>query len=176
MNPAIAASRVNHLLNQENPIFIMMVGVPGCGKSTFIRSLGQNIMIASTDDMIEEKALQAGKTYSQIFDKINHKHLKLDMIRDIKKAIVDRHHVALDRTNMSRKTRSEFIDLFPDNYTKVCLNFSIDDKVLRERLKARAEATGKVIPEFVLFNMFKSYNPPIKDEGFDIIIEVDTSH
>ena len=178
MKPSLTIQRISALL-EASPTFLMMVGVPGSGKSTFIQKLietsDQSIIIASTDDLIEAEAKRQGTTYSEIFGKLNFKQLKAQMNDTIDQAVKSLKHVAHDQTNMSKKSRMSKLKNIPETYKKVCLNFTIDDKVLRQRLDERAKRTGKVIPEFVLKSMFNTYQPPTRDEGFHHIFEIDNS-
>ena len=160
-------------------MYVMMVGVPGSGKSTVIKQLiaelTEPVFIASTDDLLEAEASCLGLTYSEAFHKVNQKMLKSKMEDGVNLAVLKRQTIIHDQTNMSRKSRAGKLKDVPACYFKVCMNFTVDDRVLQERLDARAAATGKVIPPFVLKNMFNSYNPPTQEEGFELIIEVDNT-
>ena len=164
----------------DKPCYIMMVGVPGCGKSTIIQKIiglnsDRGFFIASTDDIIEDIAKSKGKTYSEVFPSINHKQIKKQMDENIQKSFNKGNHIIHDQTNMSAKSRTSKLSIVPDNYFKICVNVSVDDKILVERLDKRAKETGKFIPKHVIDNMFSSYNPPTKKEGFGLIIEIDNS-
>ena len=166
--------------NFNNPCYIMMVGVPGCGKSTIISKIielnsDRGFFVASTDDIIEDIAKSKGKTYSEVFPSINHKQIKKQMDENIQKSFNKGNHIIHDQTNMSSKSRTSKLSNVPDSYFKICLNVSVDDKVLFERLDKRAKETGKYIPKHVIDNMFNSYNPPTKKEGFGLIIEIDNT-
>lgn len=171
----LAADHVAHLAS-EAPVFLMLIGVPGSGKSTFTDLLKKKIqlVVASTDDQIEELARQHGETYSEAFKKLNWKLLDVKFKQTILTALTSGHHLAVDRTNMSVKSRRKALHFFQPSHPHVLIgvNFHSDPKVLEARLAVRAQATGKVIPPHVSASMLKSYSPPTEDEGYDQIINV----
>jgi len=174
------STAIAHLLsNWVSPSYIMLVGPPAVGKSTFLskflKEIHEKFYIASTDDLVEREAARLRLTYSEAFNKCNQKSLKREMEDGIEKAILTRTNVIHDQTNMGRKSRAGKLKSVPESYNRICLNFTVDDRVLQQRLDERAKLTGKVIPPSVMKNMFDSYNAPLKDEGFDLIIEVDNT-
>ena len=177
MKPSVAIQKL--IDSWSSPSYAMMVGVPGVGKSTFLKKflalIHEQYFIASTDDILEVEAKRLGLTYSEAFHKVNQKKIKREMEDGIAKAISAGKSIFHDQTNMGRKSRVSKLKNVPDFYKKVCLNFSVDDKVLAERLEARAISTGKIISPFVLKNMFSSYVAPSREEGFDQILEIDNT-
>jgi tRNA uridine 5-carbamoylmethylation protein Kti12 len=180
MKISIAIQKLIHDWNSPN--YIMLVGPPGIGKSTFIKKLlerveisNEPIHIASTDDIIEIKAAEAGLTYSEMFHQVNQKVIKREMEAGIELAFEGDMNIIHDQTNMSRNSRASKLCIIPDNYQKICVNFTVDDKILQQRLDDRAKLTGKIIPPFVMKSMLNNYEAPDKNEGFNLIIQVETN-
>ena len=66
----------------------------------------------------------------------------------------------MDRTNMSIKSRKEFLKNLPASYETVGVVFVVNDIELKRRLDARALATGKSIPEDAIKAMATRYAAP----------------
>ena len=161
-------------LGKSQPLFVIMIGAPGSGKSTFLSSLKNHMpfVIASTDDQIEAHAAINGLTYSQAFEQISFKTLKQRMKLMLFEAVSQSKHVFIDQTNMSRKSRSEKLKLAVFRHVKIAVDFEVPSEVVLERLKARELATGKVIPKSVFYSMMKAYEAPTCDEGFNRVYTV----
>lgn len=158
--------------NWKKPTVVMMIGLPGSGKSTWIKQNLPGIKVLSTDDLIEKYAADKGKTYSEVFTKAAPlASAKFD--QQLKKAAKDGESVIIDQTNMGKKSRMNKIAPFKNHY-KVAIMVSADPVELKLRLKHRAEMTGKNIPEKVIDQMARSFQPITTDEGWDEIHYINT--
>ncbi len=152
------------------PKFYMMIGVPGSGKSTWIKQHNTaGTIVASSDAYLDSIATNSNRTYSEVFainikDANNHaKHiaqrafeLNLDLI--------------WDQTNINRKSRKPKLDMVPDHYEKIAVVFATPDSAeLKKRLDSRP---GKHIPNNIVMAMASSLEQPSAAEGFDKIITV----
>lgn len=151
------------------PKFYMLIGVPGAGKSTWIKQHNQNTLVASSDDYIEQQASKDNKTYNDVFDQ----HIKAanQYARQIaQKAFETGQDLIWDQTNLTKKSRKPKLDMVPKGYEKIAVYFSTPPAdVHKKRLDSRP---GKSIPDYIINSMINSLEPPSRSEGFDEIITV----
>ena len=144
----------------------MLIGVPGSGKSTWIRSRNHDAVVASTDDKIEAAAAAQGLTYNDVFD-AEIKAANAAMREDVKQAVKDRRDIIWDQTNLTIKSRRGKLGQVPKSYERIALYFPTPDGAeLERRLGSRP---GKTIPAHVMASMIASIEPPTPAEGFDEI-------
>lgn len=154
------------------PTYTMLVGMPGSGKSTWLAHAHidwSRTIVASTDNIIELRAREQGKTYSEVFQ-AEIKSATQQMNQTIQKAFAQGLNVILDQTNVSAKTRAAKLAQVPDNYRKVAVFFPTPpDAELKRRLENRP---GKTIPQNVIMGMKSQLEMPSESEGFDEVIVV----
>lgn len=145
----------------------MLIGVPGSGKTTWIRSRQHDAVVLSTDDKIEAEAARVGKTYSEVFqDTI--KHATSQMGDDLIRAVRAKRDIIWDQTNLTRKSRASKLAMVPDDYEKVAVFFPTPgNDELKRRLSSRP---GKTIPPHIVLGMVSQLQEPTEAEGFDRIV------
>lgn len=165
--------KLTEILNKTQPIAYILVGLPGSGKSTWMRSINQsdNFVIVSSDDEIERHAKSKGLTYSNVFDSYVKTATSL-MNAKFKEAVAANQNIIWDQTNMTSKKRKGILQQIPRNYTKIAVVFQIDEQELERRLAKREQDEGKAIPKHIIYSMAKSFEMPSTTEGFDQIIKV----
>lgn len=141
--------------------FIMCIGLPGCGKSTWCmqQETLYNSLSISTDKIREE--LYGSESEQGDPNKVF--KIAKDMVVNGFE-IFDT--VILDATNIEKKHRMHFIKA-----VKQCVNnivvkavwFAIPVEVCKERNRQR----DRIVPEYVIDKMYKLFTPPGKEEGFD---------
>jgi predicted kinase len=150
------------------PKCTILVGVPASGKSTWItnniRDISPYAVIISTDDIIQELADSYNLTYNEVF-KETIRFAEMVMNKNIEWAAEDADDMIVDRTNMTVKSRKQYIDKLCDyGYEFECVVFPVPDtEEWSRRLNSRP---GKNIPQEAIDRMVNSYQEPTLEEGF----------
>ncbi len=149
---------------------IMLVGVPGCGKSTWVETFNESgkFTVISMDYFIDELGALEGLTYRESFEKYAGVAAR-KMKEELKRAFKADEHIIWDQTNLTTKSRKKKLKVIPEGYTKIAQVFEIDSPELERRRILRGDVGGKIVPAFVLQRMAASYARPTKSEGFDTI-------
>lgn len=143
----------------NRPEFIMLVGLPGSGKSTFIEKEYSNYHVHSSDAIREELSgdVNNQEINKQVFE-VLHKRVKEDLINGIS--------VVYDATNISWKRRKAFLqELTRIQCYKLCLLMATPFEVCVQRNQTRE----RVVPYAVLERMYKNFDIPWYNEGWDNI-------
>jgi len=156
---------------KKQPIAYVLVGLPGSGKSTWVRGINRDgdFVIVSSDDEIEKYAKDKGLTYSDVFSDYVKTATSL-MQSKFKEAIAGNHNIIWDQTNMTSKKRKGILQQIPKNYKKIAVVFQIDEAELTARLEKRNREEGKHIPQSIIYSMAKSFEMPTTAEGFNEVI------
>ena len=159
------------MLDTKRPLYIVLSGLPGSGKTTFVAELLNKWrypkpVIVSTDDYIQSIADAKGSTYSAEF-----KSLIPDAETYAKAtrryALRDGCSIIHDQTNLNAKSRMKRISGVPPEYLKVCILVSCDESERQDRLRRRI---GKFIPPEIDASMRTSQGPVSEKEGFDVVV------
>ena len=107
--------------------FIMLVGLPGCGKSSYAKKLKDEGYIIHSSDAIREELfgdVNSQKDNTKVFD-VLHKRIKDDLTKGIS--------CVYDATNMSMKRRKAFLDeISKISCSKKCVLFVVPIEVCKE--------------------------------------------
>lgn len=140
--------------------FIMLVGLPGSGKSTYVEKKKDSYNVFSSDalrlEMFGDETSQDHN--AEVFDEL-HKRI-YESLKNHKSCIYD-------ATNLSRKRRRNFLKTISnfDYVVKYAFVFATDIEVCLAHNKSR----DRVVPEDVILNMYKKITIPRIEEGFDLI-------
>ena len=153
------------------PTLYMLIGVPASGKSTWVANQNfdwNNTAVISSDAIIDRRAADQGKTYSDIF-RSEIKSATSEMNQNLRDAIANNMDIIWDQTNVTAKSRQAKLSQIPDNYTKVAVYFQTPD--ITELQRRLANRPGKNIPQNIVMGMMSQLEPPRSSEGFDKIIK-----
>lgn len=145
----------------------MLIGPPGCGKTTFRNSLALNEDWAyiSTDDYVEEVAKKNSSTYSDVFAHAIKAATK-SMNDQIDKAIALGMNIVWDQTNLTPKSRRSKLSRLPKHYDTIAVVFDVPVDVLLARADIR-KSEGKNIPLNLIVSMANQLDVVNIDEEFD---------
>lgn len=146
---------------------LILIGLPGSGKSTFVRDLN-GYFVLSRDSIIEEIAEREGLAYTEAYGLINSTpSLKEEvekkfsqMVKEAKK--FDK--VVVDMTNLTKKRRRFFIHSFKQYEKEAVVFLSPWNELLERNIKRK----GKNLVQ-ILIPMVRSFTPPSYGEGFSKI-------
>ena len=143
-------------------MFIMMVGLPGSGKSTYAKELAReyNAIICSSDSIREE--LYGDEN----FQNQNEKVFQI-LHKRIKQYLKDGVSVIYDATNINSKRRRAFLnEIKKFHSTKMCVIMATRFDRCCDRNEHRLK---RIVPYDVITRMYKNWNTPYWYEGWDII-------
>lgn len=165
------------------PEYIMLIGLPGSGKSTWIKSHkaanpDKDFKVVSSDDIIEEwgqddpdcQDEEKQFNYGLAFDKYGRPAMK-EMNRRFAEYVKNGENIIHDQTNMSIKSRKGKLSQAKD-YIKKAVTFTLTDQEWQRRYDKRKAETKKEVPVMVIRNMAKSYQAPTRAEGFEEITTI----
>ena len=140
--------------------FYLMVGLPGSGKSTYAEKLKEEGVIIHSSDAIRE-------WFGDVNDQSKNTDVFTILHRRIKDDLRDGKNVCYDATNLSRKRRVAFLrELKHIPCEKICVLIATPfERCLLQNLERE-----RSVPRDVLDRMYRSFQIPCKQEGFDEVI------
>ena len=141
-----------------------LIGVPGAGKSTWIKNQdwAVDIPVVSTDNFVEAYAKEQGKTYNEVFKDYMPIAVKL-MANQALICQANGLDVIWDQTSTTVSSRKRKFNTLP-KYEHIAVVFKTpDEDELARRLASRP---GKNIPDHVMKSMIAGFDMPTEDEGF----------
>lgn len=149
------------------PTVYVLVGVPGAGKSTWIRNQDWtgDCVVVSTDAFVDSEAERQGKTYNEVFKDYMPTAVKL-MADQVVRAREAGQDIVWDQTSTTVASRRKKFNMLPDYHAVAVVFPTPDPAELERRLGSRP---GKSIPWAVMQGMISGLKLPTEAEGFDEI-------
>ena len=143
------------------PKFIMLIGLPGSGKSTWAEKhmINNSDTVLISSDNIRKELF--GDENSQEDNNRVFYEMEVRTLNHLNNGV----NVIYDATNVVRKRRKAFLDKLPTWVIKEAHVIWAPLEVCIERDSSRYRTVGKE----VIWRMVKSYQPPFFDEGFNHI-------
>ena len=146
------------MMSVNIPIFVIMVGLPGSGKSTMAKKIGYKIF--SSDEYRQ-------RLFGDVNDQSNNNNLFRILHKDIKDCLLSGESCILDATNINRKSRRQALAAvagIPCHKVAfvVCPPWSTVVKQNSNRTR--------VVPMEALERMIRQFEFPQEFEGFDCIL------
>ena len=148
------------------PVCIMLVGLPGSGKSTFADNISKNIdvVIHLTDAIRKE-------LFGDENDQQNPQLVFETAYKRIRRDLQEGYNVVFDATNLRQKNRQMFLQYISDiPHRNICVLMKTPFKECVRRNDMRERR----VPRKVLFRMKKAMEFPTIQEGFEVIKRVKT--
>jgi predicted kinase len=142
----------------------VMVGVPGSGKSTWIKNQfwANDCVVVSSDQLVEAEAERQGKTYNDVFKDYINTAISL-MLDQVIAARDEGKNIIWDQTSVNVKSRRKKFKMLPD-YEHIAIVFNTPSvEELTKRLDSRP---GKSIPWEVVNSMINTFEMPTEEEGY----------
>ena len=145
-------------------ICYQLIGVPGAGKSTWIKNQdwAKDIPVVSTDNFVEAYAKEVGKTYNEVFKDYMPTAVRL-MANQALICQANGLDVIWDQTSTTINSRKRKFNTLP-KYEHIAIVFTTPEK--EELARRLASRPGKSIPDDVMRSMIDGFDMPTEDEGF----------
>lgn len=159
------------------PLFVLLCGLPGAGKTTFRNFILSQCMYRfnndncfSSDDFIDEIANRLDITYDESFDLTKSLATRV-YHHSLQEALKSGKNIIVDRTNLTCKGRAKLMRQVPEKYNRIAVNISISEMERQRRLQNRP---GKNIPNHVDNSMKEHYEPvSLSEAGFDQVLSTE---
>ncbi len=145
----------------DRPRIIVLVGLPGSGKSTYLEKLGVSSL--SSDEMrrllIDDVTNQTihGKVFASLRYLLRQ---RIQLARPVS---------YVDATNLSKKDRKPFLQIGKQfNCRMEALFFDVPLEICKQRNRQRS----RVVPEDAMNAMAVKLTPPSQEEGFERITRI----
>lgn len=151
------------------PKLIMLVGLAGSGKDTFVKNVLNNTVL-STDQYIQNIADESRKTFNEVFEESIDFATSQFNIKTME-MIKNKESFVWNQMNIFRKTRIRKLKRFPKDYEKICIYFDTPVEILLERNETR-RLTNRHLRSNLIERWYTELEVPTTEEGFDYVYTI----
>lgn len=145
------------------PLFMMLVGLPGSGKSTWAKQWIDTMVICSSDRIREELFESAG---DEVNNKQNNELVFNTLHQRVKDNLISGNDVIYDATNINRKRRMQFLQEIKNiKCRKSCIVIATPIYKCRDNNQKRE----RKVPDEVIGKMYFQWETPYYFEGWNKI-------
>ncbi|CDJ41425.1 SPRY domain-containing protein, putative [Eimeria tenella] len=169
---------VEHPRSVSECEFIMMCGLPACGKTYWIERhiekypkksyvlLGTNAVI----DQMKVMGLKRQANYANRWEELMSTATEVfnSLVAYAGSGVVPR-NVIIDQTNVFKRARARKVQPFLGWGTRRCVVMVTDEPTLQQRTQKREREEGKMVPVAAVMDMKAAFALPSTDDGFTVI-------
>jgi len=156
---------------KHKPEALVLVGMPGSGKSMWARHHPKRYEIASSDEFIREYAAAQGRDYTEVFREFSPRALVM-MKEKVERLIAEGKPFIWDQTNLTKKERAGIYRLLHKTHRVVFVAFLVPAGVCRTRNKKRGDEKGQRIERDHFMKLAQAATFPSEDEPHDRIVRI----
>ncbi len=155
------------------PPALVLVGLPGSGKSTWAMGHPKKLPIASTDSFLEEFARKEKLSYAEAFKKYYTKTIPM-MKKRVGELVADNKPFIWDQTNLTYAERDRIYGILNKTHEVIFVCFLVPlDVCLRNYMKRQKERDGgDVVDEKRIRQLAKETRFPRKGDKCDKIVNI----
>lgn len=155
------------------PKLVMLIGLPGSGKSTYRKDKYLDYEIISQDDIILKKSKELGTTYSNMFSDDNLRNYVKNATEIVRDKLTEcsrrQTNVLIDMTNLTCRSRRDKLSHFAKYYKEAIVFIRSLDDIIKVNIERKEY--GRDVPIEVINKMIRSFLVPT-DIEFDKITYV----
>lgn len=156
----------------KNPKVYMLIGVPGAGKTTFLKKNAPHgsIAIVSTQSIIKDVMKKESCDYAAAYDKAKETiaetiSRRISLLTERNKSII------IDQSNHTYGNRLKKFRLIPDHYERIGIVFNAPYNILRGGFLQLKTKEGMAMSEAEWKSTFyDKFQPPVPVERFSRIL------
>jgi len=167
------ANPIDHPANLGEAEFIMMAGLPGCGKTYWAQKHMEanplkNYVLLGTNAVIDQMKvmnLNRQRNYADRWQEL------ISQATPIFNKLVEiagktPRNIILDQTNVYKNARTRKATAFKDFGTRICMTIVNDEETLATRTDKREREEGKFVPVHAVNEMRANFSEPALEDGF----------